>query len=278
MTLGHWRRLLFWRSPEPRSIPDPLWRATCDKHRFLHELSAAEQRQLQLLCGEFLTQKEFHGAGGISITDAMAVAIAAQACLPLLHMHSRPDGRPLGKASPLLWYTDFVGIVVQPDDVVARRETVDEAGVVHAYDEVLAGEAMDQGPVMLSWSAVAQAGDSAEHGFNVVVHEFAHKLDMADGRADGCPPLPVGYLGYASMASARRHWMEAWDGAYAEFCDQVVVAERFGGEPPWLDSYGSQSIDEFFAVACEAYFVNRPRFSQEFATLLPLLNAFFNPD
>jgi len=56
-----------------------------------------------------------------------------------------------------------------------------------------------------------------------------------------------------------------------------VVAERFGGEMPWLDSYGSQSLDEFFAVACEAYFVNRPRFSADFANLLPVLDAFFHP-
>lgn len=272
-----WRRLLRWWQGAPRAIPDPLWQSVLADHGFLAELSEAARQRLRHLCGEFLAEKEFHGAGGLHVTDAMAVAIAAQACLPLLDLAARPDGGPLGRGSVLRWYRDFVGIVVQPGEVVARRETIDESGIVHAYDEVLAGEAMDQGPVMLSWQAVAEAGDSAVAGYNVVIHEFAHKLDMADGVADGCPPLPAGFMGAPSQAQARRQWLATWEEAYAQFCDQVVVAERFGGQPPWLDSYGSQSLDEFFAVACEAYFVNRPRFSADFATLVPLLDAFFRP-
>lgn len=272
-----WRRLLRWWPRTPRTIPAALWQTTLARYGFLRELSAPEQQHLQVLSAEFLGAKEFHGAGGLQITDEIAVAIAAQACLPLLHLTARPDGGTPGRGSVLRWYADFVGIVVQPGEVVARRESIDETGVVHQYDEVLAGEAMDQGPVMLSWQAVAEAGHSADAGYNVVVHEFAHKMDMADGMADGCPPLPPGFLGAHSPAQARRRWLEVWEDAYAQFCDQVVVAERFGGAAPWLDSYGAQSLDEFFAVACEAYFVNRTRFSEDFATLLPLLDAFFRP-
>lgn len=273
-----WRRLLRWWPRAPRTIPAALWQTTLARYGFLRELTAPEQQQLQALSAEFLAAKEFHGAGGLQITDEIAVAIAAQACLPLLHLAARPDGGRPGRGSVLRWYGDFVGIVVQPGEVVARRESIDETGVVHLYDEVLAGEAMDQGPVMLSWQAVAETGQSADAGYNVVVHEFAHKLDMADGMADGCPPLPPGFLGAANAAQARRRWLAVWEEAYTQFCDEVVVAERFGGAQPWLDSYGSQSQDEFFAVACEAYFVNRPRFSVEFPTLVPLLNAFFRPD
>jgi Mlc titration factor MtfA (ptsG expression regulator) len=274
---GGWRRLLRWWQRAPRSIPDPLWQAVLADHGFLQALSLNEQQSLRALSAEFLAQKEFHGASGLQVTDPMAIAIAAQACLPLLHLTARPDGGAPGRGSVLRWYADFVGIVVQPGEVVARRESVDETGVVHAYDEVLAGEAMDQGPVMLSWQAVRAASDSADAGYNVVIHEFAHKLDMADGTPDGCPPLPPGFMGAHSAAQARRQWLKVWEEAYAQFCDQVVVAERFGGEMPWLDSYGSQSLDEFFAVACEAYFVNRPRFSADFANLLPVLDAFFHP-
>lgn len=274
---GGWRRLLHWLRRPPRAIPETLWQSTLDDYGFLRSLSLQEQQRLRSLTAEFLGEKEFHGAGGLQVIDQIAVAIAAQACLPLLHMRARPDGGALDRGSVLRWYRDFVGIVVQPGEVVARRESVDEAGVVHLYDEVLAGEAMEDGPVMLSWQAVAEAGRSADAGYNVVVHEFAHKLDMADGVSDGCPPLPAGFMGARSPAQARERWLDVWDEAYAEFCDKVVVAERFGGAMPWLDSYGSQSVDEFFAVACEAYFVNRPRFSTEFVTLLPLLDAFFRP-
>ncbi|HVR50528.1 MAG TPA: M90 family metallopeptidase, partial [Pseudorhodoferax sp.] len=232
-----WRRLLRWCKRAPRSIPATLWQATLSHYGFLGRLSPQEQERLHALSAEFLDDKEFHGAGGLQITDEIAVAIAAQACLPLLHLAARPDGGAPGRGSVLRWYSDFVGIVVQPGEVVARRESIDETGVVHLYDEVLSGEAMDRGPVMLSWQAVAEAGQSADAGYNVVVHEFAHKLDMADGMADGCPPLPPGFLGSASPSQARRRWREVWEEAYAQFCDQVVVAERFGGNMPWLDSY-----------------------------------------
>lgn len=283
MTPRAWRRLSRWwrRLPVPcraaRQIPETLWARTLTDYGFLAALGASERSRLRELSAQFLDEKEFHGAGGLVIDDRIAVAIAAQACLPLLHLQARPDGRAPGRGSPLLWYRDFVGIVVQPGEVLAHRETTDDAGVVHHYDEVITGEAMDRGPVMLSWQAVAEAGSSASAGYNVVVHEFAHKLDMADGAADGCPPLPAGFRGAASAQAARRAWLEVWNEAFGRFSDQVVVAERFGGAATWLDPYGSQSLDEFFAVACEAYFVNRPRFSQEFAELMPWLDAFFRP-
>jgi MtfA peptidase len=167
----------------------------------------------------------------------------------------------------LAWYDDFVGIVVHPDEVLARRTVTDEDGVVHHYHEVLAGEAMEGGPVMLNWHDVDSAGSTAQRGYNVVIHEFIHKIDMRDGVPDGCPPL--------ASRNARQAWLAVLQAQYEAFREKVIIAERFGGEVPWLDAYGAQSIDEFFAVACEAYFVNRPRFEAEFAELVPLLDGFF---
>ncbi|MBX3588049.1 MAG: zinc-dependent peptidase [Ramlibacter sp.] len=258
-----WGWLRRWRSPP--AIPEAAWQGTLDRYPFLAALSPAEQQRLRALAAGFLAQKEFHGAHGFSVTDGMALDIAAQAVLPLLHL--APDAPA---ASALRWYDDFVGVVVHPGEVMARREVMDEAGVVHHYSEVLAGEAMAGGPVMLSWQDVREAGDTALQGYNVVIHEFIHKIDMRDGAADGCPPLPG--------PSARRAWLATLETAYDAFREQVIMAERFGGEPPWLDPYGAQSIDEFFAVACEAYFVNRPRFAGAFATLVPLFDGFFKPN
>jgi Mlc titration factor MtfA (ptsG expression regulator) len=126
---------------------------------------------------------------------------------------------------------------------------------------------MDRGPVMLSWKDVQASAVHVESGFNVVVHEFIHKIDMRDGAADGCPPLP--------SRAARAEWMATMTREYQAFREKVIIAERFGGEAPWLDSYAAQGIDEFFAVACEAYFVNRARFEQEFSALVPLFDGFF---
>ncbi len=275
---ARWFRRLRRAASRTPAIPDDLW---CDSIRpfsFLVQLPTHDRERLKLLAREFLAQKEFHGAGGLKITDQMAIAIAAQACLPVLHLPPLSARRVLSTASSLDWYGDFVGIVVHPAEVVARRARVDDAGVVHHYDEVLSGEAMELGPIMLSWADVAQSGETAERGYNVVIHEFAHKIDMADGVADGCPRLWPGFMGHRSEAEARRAWLAIWQASYDSFCEFVQVAERFGGAEPWLDRYGAQSLDEFFAVASEAYFVNRQKFGHECAILLPWMDAFYRSE
>lgn len=265
----------------PTPMPDALWRQTLAQHPFLTVLDAHAVQRLRLLCTHFLLEKEFHGANGLEVTDAMALAIAAQACLPLLHMHG-VSGEPVRDPLKLLdWYGDFVGIVVQPGAVVARRKTTDGAGVVHHYDEVLAGEAMDRGPLMLSWEDVVNAGERAQYGHNVVIHEFAHKLDMlgmqmGDG-PDGAPPLPSGFMGTRHRTEARAIWRGTMQESYDRFREAVAMAERFGAERPWLDDYAATDAAEFFAVTCEAYFVNRPRFEAEFPELMPLYDGFFQP-
>jgi Mlc titration factor MtfA (ptsG expression regulator) len=82
-------------------------------------------------------------------------------------------------------------------------------------------------------------------------------------------------MGTRSAKAARACWHAAWAPAYADFRERVILAERFGADWPWLDAYAATGPAEFFAVACEAYFVNRARFAREFATLVPLLDAFF---
>ena len=238
------------------ALPDALWDATLARYPFLAQRSADERDRLRALSARFLADKEFHGAGGLAITDEIALAIAAQAVLPVLHLG-------------LSWYDDFVTVVVHPDEVVARRTEVDDDGIVHDWDEVLAGETMEGGPVMVNWRDVATAGSAAESGFNVVIHEFVHKIDLRDGTADGCPPMP--------SREARTRWLAVLQAEYERFREQVVIAERFGGDPPWLDSYGAEAVDEFFAVACEGYFGYRERFTREFPELTKLFDGFYLP-
>jgi Mlc titration factor MtfA (ptsG expression regulator) len=262
------RNLRATLAPVP-DIPAALWLQTLQRYPFLAALPLHDQAKLRALSALFLHHKEFHGAHGLKVTDAMAIDIAAQACLPLLHWGDA--------AQALGWYDDFVTIVVHPGEAVARRERMDEAGVVHHYTEVLAGEAMERGPIMLSWQHVEDAAHNARHGSNVVVHEFVHKLDMKSGSTNGCPPLPAGFMGTSGGRAAYEAWWAAWEPAYAQFREAVIKAERFGADFPWLDAYGATSPIEFFAVACEAYFVNRERFAQEFPGLVPVLDAFFRP-
>ena len=241
----------------PRAVPDALWRLTLTDYPFLAHRPPSDLARLRVLTAQFLAQKQFSGAHGLEVTDKMAVAIAAQACLPILSLG-------------LKLYDDFKGIVVHPGAMVARRSAVDEAGVHHFYKEELVGEAMEGGPVTLSWQDVTASAEHQARGYNVVIHEFVHKLDMhrsAGGMANGCPPLP--------SRQARVQWQTAMQSAYEAFREQVVMAERFGAEAPWLDAYGATSPTEFFAVATEAYFVNPSRFKVDFAGLTSLFDAYF---
>jgi Mlc titration factor MtfA (ptsG expression regulator) len=261
-----WRRVRTTVAPVP-DISATLWLQTLQRYPFLAALSLHDQSKLRALSALFLHEKRFHGAHGLVVTDAMAIDIAAQACLPLLHW-----GEP---RKALRWYDDFVTIVLHPGEAVARRQVIDEAGVVHEQAQVLLGEAMERGPIMLSWAHASNGRENTERGHNVVVHEFVHKLDMKSGEANGCPPLPAGFMGARTGRAAYEAWWRAWEPAYQDFREAVIKAERFGTPAPWLDAYGATSPSEFFAVACEAYFVNRLRFTAEFPQLVPVLEAFF---
>lgn len=262
--------------------PDALWNSVVQRHPFLNSLSATEQGGLRQLSHHFLLEKEFHGAHDLQISDGMALTIAAQACLPLLHMGA-PSGRPRSHPLQVLdWYDDFVGIVIQPGAALARRRQADAAGIVHQFEEALAGEAMDRGPVMLSWEDVASAPQTIDSGHNLVIHEFVHKIDMRGMQAgavpDGAPALSGRLWGKGSDAKAREHWRATMSEAYDRFREQLAMAERFGGERPWLDPYAATDPAEFFSVTCEAYFVNRPRFEQWFPTLALLYDGFFRAE
>jgi len=247
--IAGWRRSWQARqdraSLQRRAIPEDLWKRTLVRYPFLQRRDAADAAELRRLTSLFLDRKEITCTDGLRLTDAMAVAIAAQAALPVLRLG-------------LQAYDRFVGIVIHPDAVVARRSHQDEDGVVHEYEETLAGEAMEGGPVMLSWPDVRLSGHSAAQGYNVVIHEFAHVLDMAGGWSGAAhgrvPQLPP--------ALRAADWVALLDGEYTRF-----VARVDAGEATALDPYGATAEEEFFAVASECFFVNPAVMQEEHAEL-----------
>ena len=246
------RRRRAERTLARRAIPDDLWALTLARYPFLARRRPEDLQRLRDLATLFLARKEFASPEGMQVTDEMAVAVAAQACLPVLELG-------------LAWYDGFVGIFMHPDVVQVRRERIDEIGVVHEYDETLAGEAMDGGPLMLSWRDVAESGESAEWGYNVVIHEFAHVIDLRDGVADGIPPLPD--------RAARECWAVTLQAHYEQHRDDVD-----DGVDTLLDPYGAEGPDEFFAVASEAFFVAPQDLRAEHAGLYDLLAGFYRQD
>ena len=246
-----WRTWRERRALQRRAIPDALWRRTLKRFPFLPAEGEPGER-LRRYTSLFLDTKEFSGANGLVVSDDIAVAIAAQACLPVLE---------LGLAR----YDGFVGIVVHPGQVRARRRHEDEDGVWHEYDEVLSGEALEGGPVMLSWRDVRGAGASAGRGYNVVIHEFAHVLDMADGVTDGVPVLPP--------TLTRAHWEHTLREEYERFTQAVEA-----GVETALDPYGAHAPEELFAVASEAFFVSPRLLAAEHPALYAMLREFYRQD
>ena len=255
--LGAWRRQWLARREAAalrrRAIADDLWKRTLVRYPFLHRRDPADAAELRRLTSLFLDRKEFSAAGGLQLTDAMAVAIAAQAVLPVLR---------LGLAR----YDGFVGIVVHPDQVVARREVADEDGVVHDYDEVLAGEAMEGGPVMLSWRDVRSAGRNAGHG----LQRRDPRVRPCAGHAPTAPPTacPCCRPTCPRPSGARRSTPNST--RFAALVD--------AGPETALDPYGAQSEDEFFAVASEAFFVSPAAMQREHPALYALFARFYRQD
>ena len=232
-----------------RPIPDDLWKRTLVRYPFLRLEGTPGAPALRRMTSLFLDRKEFSAVPPLRLTNDVVVAVAAQACLPVLQLG-------------LERYDGFVGIVLQPDQVKVRREHVDDDGVLHEYDEVLSGEAVQGGPVMLSWRDVRGSGRSAAEGYNVVIHEFAHVLDMADGIADGVPRLPP--------EIGRDEWTAALHDEYERFAARVDA-----GEETALDPYAAHAPEEFFAVASEAFFVNPGLLRSEHPAWYVLLERYY---
>lgn len=250
-------------------IPADLWADTLASYPFLAALDEQERAALQQRAAWLLALKTWNGAQGVVLDDTMQLAIAAQAALPVMHL------------SPEL-YAGWKEIIVYPGGFLIEREHVDEAGIVHAYTESASGQAWDGGPLILSWEdSLAQTG-----GYNVVIHEFAHKLDLSTGFADGVPDLSS----HGNIDP--RHWRQVLDQSLdilraaldaieasipADVDPESEQADHWYDQLP-LDPYAATDEAEFFAVSSEHFFAD----PQPMATLLPqwygLLAAYYRQD
>lgn len=245
----------------------PVWQQLIERLPFLQGFDDDDALRFRTLIAEFLTSKTISGAGGLQIDDEIRLSVAAQACLPILNRG-------------LALYDTFSEVIVYPAAFQVRRTITDEAGVVHEIDDVLAGEAMEGGPVVLSWDDVEYDETGSA---NVVVHEFAHKLDLADGVADGVPPMPT---------ALQRRWVRALEASYDAFVDALdavetaipphVDPESPAADPYYerlpLDPYAATDPSEFFAVAAEAFFVDPARLRAAYPDLYGCLVDYFGGD
>lgn len=213
-------------------------------------LDGAERETLRELAQRLLGDKTFSPVSGASPTGLDMAMIATLAALPILHLGYK-------------WYAGWNEVIIYPEQFVPERDVTDAYGVVHRVHRPLSGEAWEGGPLILSLDDVAWSGQG--EGFNVVIHEFAHKLDMKNGRADGRPPMHSGMSGAV--------WAAAFTHAYQDF--QRRLQRR---EYTEIDPYAGESPAEFFAVLTEYFFELPDLLRQVFPAVYQQMSLFYRQD
>ena len=222
------------------------------QHMPLYERMPSElQQRLQGLVNVFLNDKSFFGSGGLEITDEMRLAVAGNACLLLLN---RDDPCFPGSATILLYPDTIVTQQVKYDGPIVRKST-----------SARLGESWHRGPVILSWADVLRGVDNPDDGQNVVIHEFAHKLDEENVAMDGLPVLHE-HEDYPEWARVMSE----------EFADLIKRVEHHRNKV--LSGYGSTSPAEFFAVASEVFFEKGIRMQDRLPKLYKLLEQYYGVD
>lgn len=243
-SIKNWRRDQILRH---EAIPDTLWFQLIHL-RCLQGLDPDELQRLRLLATLFLHEKTITGAHDLDITDEMRVTIALQACLLILNLD-------------LDYYRNWVQIILYPGEFMLEYEYMDEFGIAHHVHDAAAGEACSAGPVIMSWDDVIHS----KLGHNVVIHEFAHKIDMLHEGANGCPAL------HANMSP--HAWHEIFSTAYDHFCQQVDRLQEI-----IIDSYAAESPAEFFAVMSEMFFELPLALGQHYPSVYEQLMLFYRQD
>ena len=199
----------------------------------------------------FLAEKTFTGSQGLEITEEMRVTVAAQACLILLN-------------KSIETYPGLHTIVMYPSSFRSQQQKTIEHGITYEHSQARIGESWTRGHVILSWKHSRRGGRNFRDGHNVVIHEFAHQLDQADGRADGIPDaLPK-----------VEQWIRVFQKNYRAIAEQY----KKPGKKPLLRKYGLTNAAEFFSVSSELFFEKPRSFRRNYPDLYDELKRFYKLD
>jgi len=243
---NHWQRDHILKHEE---IPETIWQKLINL-RCLRGFRPDELKRLHDLALLFLHTKVINSAHDLTITDEMRATIAIQACIPILNLD-------------LEYYDNWVEVIVYPGEFVLDYEYPDEIGVMHHAHKIVSGEAWFAGPVILSWQDITHS--HASHMHNVIIHEFAHKLDMLHEGANGCPPL------HPDMSAFT--WHEVFSQNYSDFCQQIANEKE-----TFMDPYAAESPAEFFAVLSEIFFESPLIIEKHLPAIYEQLALFYRQD
>ncbi|MFA9563197.1 MAG: zinc-dependent peptidase [Acidimicrobiales bacterium] len=213
-------------------------------------LDPAERVQHRDLTAALVRTKRWEPVADLSLSDEIRVTVAANAAIPILHLGIDP-------------YRTVQAIIVRPTTGVSHgvRAGRAEGTVADEPIAVIGQAAANAGPLVVSWDAALAESRWPARGRNVVIHEFAHKIDMGDGYLDGTPPL---------RGDALSEWTAMMEDEFGH--TTARPSDRVLGTYAWTNAA------EFFAVATERFFCRPAVLSEAKPVLYEALRAFYRQD
>lgn len=241
-----------WRRRTGGSLPDGWEDLVADLAPSWWAVPLEVRTAVRDVAEHLVATKRWEAAAGFDLTDQVRVVIAAQAALPVA-----------GLAADVRRYPNVRSIIVHADAIPGgEREGPIPGTFVDEPVDGSSGEAgHDDEPITLAWSDVTWDLRHHRSGRNVVIHEFAHKLDMLDGVIDGTPPM---------AGDARARWIEV--------CTREFEAVRDQGDDHLLGSYAGEDPGEFFSVAAEVFFTRPDAMAADAPDLYDVLAGYFAQD
>lgn len=247
----------FRQSRRHRILEQPFpeeWLAVLQRNVYHYSrLSAEEQAKMRDDVQILVAEKNWEGCQGFTVTDEVKVTIAAEASLLLLGFEDQ-------------YFDRVLSVLVYRDAYRAQGQNIARGGVILEGDSDRQGEAWYRGPVVLSWADALAGARHRTRGDNLVLHEFAHQLDMQNGRmVDGTPPL--------ESAEKYRRWQEVLSSEY-----ERLIRDCERGHPTVLDCYGTTNVGEFFAVATERFFERPGKLAARHPDLYEIFRDYYRQD
>lgn len=241
--------------------------AALEQHVTLYRrLPNACKAKLRDIARVLVAEKTWEGCGAMrgKLTDDMKLVIAAQAGVLLLGLSLDPlrDDLFPNLDTVLVYPSAFTSNAPRPVGMIGNVPVMGEgfANLGEAWNHGSGG-----GPVILSWADALRGSLDIAGGHNVVLHEFAHKLDMLDGSVNGTPLL--------DSPEQVEQWKNVMTGSYIELSRSSAL-----GMPTVLSPYGATNPGEFFAVATEAFFQQPTQLRAADHALYQTLKGFYRQD
>ena len=241
-----------WRRRGANPLPEDWEDVVAARVRTWWDLPVEVRTEVRDVVEHLVAAKRWEAAAGFDITEEVRLVIASQAALVVVGLD--PQVRTFPNVRSIIVHLEGIAGV--------EREGPVEGTFIDDEDDWSAGEAgHDDEPIVLSWADVAWDLRHPRAGRNVVIHEFAHKLDMLDGTVDGTPPL---------APDLRARWIEV--------CTREFEAVQEQGDDHLLGEYAGEDPGEFFSVACEVFFTRPDAMAHDAPDLYLVLSEYFRQD